>query len=98
MRAVKELEALNIRTGLVSNTDSRMREPELTLQTLGVGHSYLVTDLVIDDLGIQSYLDPVLLSEEQGIEKPSAEIFQRACNIAGVQLGEVLHVGDELKA
>ena len=95
---MQELKALNIRTGLVSNTDSRMREPELTPQTLGVRHSYFVTGLVIGDLGIEPYLDPVLLSEEQGVEKPSAEIFQRACNIAGVQLGEVLHVGDELKA
>lgn len=43
-------------------------------------------------------LDPVLLSEEQGVEKPSVEIFQRACDWAGVQMGEVLHVGDELRA
>lgn len=55
-------------------------------------------DLVIGDLGISSYLDPVLLSEEHGVEKPSVEIFQRACSMADVQLGEVLHVGDELKA
>ena len=58
----------------------------------------LPTGSVIEDLGILSYLDPVLLSEEQGVEKPSLEIFQRASNGAGVQLDEVLHVGDELKA
>ncbi|KAI0093338.1 HAD hydrolase subfamily IA REG-2-like protein [Irpex rosettiformis] len=76
---LRDLKELDVRTGLVSNTDSRMH-------------------LVIGDLGIASYLDPVLLSEEQGVEKPSKEIFQRACHIAGVQLDEVLHVGDELKA
>jgi len=76
---LQRLQDLNIRIGLVSNTDTRMRS-------------------VFADLGILSYLDPVLLSEEQGIEKPSFEIFRRACEEGDVQLQEVLHVGDELKA
>ena len=45
-----------------------------------------------------SFLDPVLLSEEQGVEKPSAEIYRRACERAGVKTTEIVHVGDELKA
>ena len=53
---------------------------------------------VVTDLGLLPYLNPLLLSEEQGVEKPSLEMFQRACRTAGVQPGEVLHVGDELKA
>lgn len=57
-----------------------------------------VVGSVVTDLGLLPYLDPLLLSEEQGVEKPSLEMFQRACRVAGVQPGEVLHVGDELKA
>lgn len=53
---------------------------------------------VIADLGISSYLDPVLLSEEEGVEKPSLQMFLRAWERAGVSRDEVLHVGDELKA
>ena len=54
---------------------------------------------MIEDLGILSYLDPVLLSEEQGVEKPSLEMFERACARAGgIEMKEVLHVGDELRA
>ncbi|KAJ3553103.1 hypothetical protein NM688_g3796 [Phlebia brevispora] len=76
---LKQLHAMNIRTGLVSNTDVRMRA-------------------VLEDLQVLPLLDPVLLSEEQGVEKPSAEMFRRARERAGVQLGEIVHVGDELKA
>jgi len=73
------LKELNIRTGLVSNTDSRM------LQAL-------------DDLDATRYFDPILISEQEGIEKPAAEIFRRACDRVRVERGETLHVGDELVA
>ncbi|KIP01962.1 hypothetical protein PHLGIDRAFT_96511 [Phlebiopsis gigantea 11061_1 CR5-6] len=73
------LRALNIRTGLVSNTDSRMRS-------------------VLADLDASSYLDPIVLSEEEGVEKPSLQIFLRAFQRAGMERSEVLHVGDELEA
>ncbi|KAL7281252.1 hypothetical protein ACG7TL_004560 [Trametes sanguinea] len=49
---VKKLKELNIRTGLISNTDARMRA-------------------VIEDLDLIPHLDTVLLSEEEGVEKPS---------------------------
>ncbi|EMD37729.1 hypothetical protein CERSUDRAFT_114362 [Gelatoporia subvermispora B] len=77
--ALQRLEALNIRTGLISNTDARMRA-------------------VLEDLGVLPLLDPVLLSEEEGVEKPSREIYLRACARAGVRPEEVVHVGDELAA
>ncbi|KAI0081274.1 HAD hydrolase subfamily IA REG-2-like protein [Panus rudis PR-1116 ss-1] len=73
------LKELNIRTGLVSNTDARMRA-------------------VLEDLDIMKYLDPFLISEAEGVEKPSAEIYARACSRAGVNGSEVIHVGDELEA
>lgn len=58
----------------------------------------LATEAVIEDLGLLPYIDAVLLSEEEGIEKPSREIFLRACSRVGVSMHEALHVGDELAA
>ena len=53
---------------------------------------------VLADLEVLPLLNPVLLSEEEGVEKPSLAIFRRACERAGVQTQEILHVGDELRA
>lgn len=52
----------------------------------------------LDDLGATRYLDPILISEREGIEKPAADIFMRACSRVGIEPGETLHVGDELDA
>lgn len=41
-------------------------------------------------------LDPVLISGNEGIEKPAAEIFLKACERAGVLPEQALHIGDEL--
>ncbi|KAI0829620.1 HAD hydrolase subfamily IA REG-2-like protein [Trametes gibbosa] len=76
---LRRLRGSGVRTGLVSNTDARMRA-------------------VIEDLGLVQHLDVVLLSEDEGVEKPSREIFERACTRLGVTTpGEVVHVGDELE-
>ena len=52
----------------------------------------------LKDLGAHTALDHVLISEAEGVEKPAATLFLRACTRAGVQPGEALHVGDELEA
>jgi len=72
---------MNIRTALVSNTDSRMHA-------------------VLRDLNLSSFLDPIVLSEEAGVEKPSRDIFLRVClesmcnsKVTPIQC---VHVGDEL--
>src|SRR5258706_2163287 len=53
---------------------------------------------VLEDLGALRYLDPVLLSEEVGIEKPAGGIWTRALKVAGMMSSrETLHVGDDLK-
>jgi FMN phosphatase YigB (HAD superfamily) len=53
---------------------------------------------VLEDLGALRYLDPVLLSEEVGIEKPAGGIWTRALKVAGMMSShEALHVGDDLK-
>jgi beta-phosphoglucomutase-like phosphatase (HAD superfamily) len=94
--SVQGLRDSNVKTGLVSNTDTRMSTSHL-FYILFCSYAYSAGS-VIADLGIASYLDPVILSEEEGIEKPSLQIFLRACQRAGVERDEVLHVGDELKA
>lgn len=56
--------------------------------------------LVLNDLEVSSLLQPLLLSEEVGIEKPDLEIFRMARNDFSLQgtirADESLHVGDEL--
>ncbi|KAG8808215.1 hypothetical protein FRC19_006056 [Serendipita sp. 401] len=76
---IEALSQRGIQTGLVSNTDKRMR-------------------LVLEDLGVLSMLSPALFSSEEGVEKPSSEIWHRALQRAEVQAPDALHVGDELDA
>ncbi|KAG2150473.1 HAD-like domain-containing protein [Suillus clintonianus] len=77
---LRRLHQMNIRTALISNTDTRMRS-------------------VLKDLEIAPYLDPILLSEEVGIEKPDVGVFRLAF---GTQLDPIklqgVHVGDELES
>lgn len=94
---VQALEESGIRTGLVSNCDAPMREQCLPFESQ-------LPDLhppqgdALEDLGALRYLDPVLLSEEQGIEKPAREIWAQALKVAGmVSSHETLHVGDDLQ-
>jgi len=60
---------------------------------------------VIQDLQLPLCLNPILLSEEEGIEKPSKDIFMRALQrvrtdekTGGITIipSECLHIGDEL--
>lgn len=57
-------------------------------------------DAVLRDLDVASYFDPVILSEEKGIEKPSSGIFLNACREPNgshtLNPEECVHVGDEL--
>ena len=45
--------------------------------------------------GINSYFDAVLISEEQGVHKPSPIIFKRALNAIDGKKSEALMVGDD---
>ncbi|TFK73991.1 HAD-like protein [Pluteus cervinus] len=62
---------------------------------------------VLEDLGFPSTLAPIILSEEEGVEKPSPEIFMRALQKVNdanlrtegfkpIEPRECVHVGDEL--
>ncbi|GJJ06109.1 hypothetical protein Clacol_000298 [Clathrus columnatus] len=51
---------------------------------------------VIADLGLSTYLDIVVVSEEEGIEKPDKEIWQRTCSRLNIHTSKACHTGDEL--
>lgn len=72
---LQKLTAMNIRSGVVTNTDSRIRS-------------------ALKDLAILRFLDPVVVSQEEGVEKPNSEIWRRAAERAGVPLANIVHVGD----
>ncbi|MES5952187.1 HAD-IA family hydrolase [Bacillus fungorum] len=50
--------------------------------------------LNIRALGIDKYMDIILVSEQEGIKKPQAEIFLRALARLGVSPEESVYVGD----
>ena len=52
----------------------------------------------IKGLGIQSYLDAVLISDIEGVRKPQLEIFQSAMDKLGVLAANSTFVGDNLDA
>jgi len=51
-----------------------------------------------DDLGIGKYFDDRVFSDEIGIRKPEARIFETALAHLGLRPEEVVHVGDDLEA
>ncbi|KAK0212758.1 HAD-like domain-containing protein [Desarmillaria ectypa] len=73
------------------------------IRTAVISNSDSRTRSVLKDLGFPKYLDPIVLSEEEGIEKPCKEIFIRALETINrntnppIELRECLHVGDELE-
>ena len=91
---------MNVRTGLISNSDVRMRmcQHAWFVQVVRLVDP-AVLGSVLTSLGISSFLHPVVLSEEEGIEKPDSEIFRCAFKQAldGTHLDQGVHVGDELQ-
>lgn len=53
---------------------------------------------LLDQAGLSSLLDPIVISEEVGYRKPRPEIFRAALEQLGVDPSEALHVGDTLVA
>jgi phosphoglycolate phosphatase-like HAD superfamily hydrolase len=90
---VKELRALGIKTGVVSNAD-----PRICRSLMGLKADQIVKTL--EALGILPLLSyPPVLSWNVEATKPSSEIFERACEICEEEPGQgVMMVGDELKA
>lgn len=53
---------------------------------------------VLERAELLAHFDPVVISEDVGIRKPRAEIFEAVLSPLGLAPGEVLHVGDSLSA
>ncbi|KAF7975037.1 hypothetical protein HWV62_10517 [Athelia sp. TMB] len=70
---------------------------EMEIQTVILSNSDSRMRLVLDSLGIASYMNLVLLSEESGVEKPNQEMFKLLFKDAALKPEECLHVGDELE-
>jgi FMN phosphatase YigB (HAD superfamily) len=91
--AVKELKALGIKAGVVSNAD-----PRICRSPMGLNADQIVKTL--EALGILPLLSyPPILSWDVEAAKPSSEIFEQACEVCEEEPGQaVMMVGDELKA
>jgi putative hydrolase of the HAD superfamily len=51
---------------------------------------------ILDERGIGTHFDAVLISADEGFEKPSTELFGRALERLSVAPQQALHVGDNL--
>ncbi len=49
---------------------------------------------MLDENGLLEYLDVLCFSDEVGVPKPGAEIFEKALAGLGVNPPEAIHVGD----
>jgi FMN phosphatase YigB (HAD superfamily) len=74
------------------------------LKVIPVTHGGPGVGKVLKDLSFPDSLQPIVLSEEEGIEKPSKQIFMQAVELVNRELRaesiirpeECLHIGDEL--
>ena len=78
-----ELKRQGYRVGLISNTGRTWGRFLRPIQ---------------DGFGIGKYFDDRVFSDELGIRKPEAGIFEAALEHLGLRPGEVVHVGDDLEA
>jgi putative hydrolase of the HAD superfamily len=78
-RAVQELAARGVTLGIVSNTG---RTPGVVLRQ------------VLERYGLLDYFGAISYSDEVGIRKPAAEIFEVTLARAGVGAAEAVHIGD----
>jgi putative hydrolase of the HAD superfamily len=77
----------------VKHTLDELRRRELRLAVVTNGPS-VMQRRKLAALGIEHAFDAILVSEEEGVSKPDAEIFRRALERCGVAAHEALFVGD----
>jgi putative hydrolase of the HAD superfamily len=53
---------------------------------------------LLTELGVSTWIDLLVVSAEEGLEKPDAAIFQRACARLEVAPARAVHVGDDPQA
>ncbi|KZT44207.1 HAD-like protein [Sistotremastrum suecicum HHB10207 ss-3] len=78
----------------VLKTLERLREMGIKIGVVSNADSRIRS--VLDDLNVAPLLDTILLSEEEGIEKPNKEIWVRALSRVGCSSAEAMHVGDDI--
>jgi HAD superfamily hydrolase (TIGR01549 family) len=61
-------------------------------------HTNLAQLKKVETLGFAPYFEAIITSEEAGVEKPHARIFELALQALGVQSGRAVMVGDDLEA
>jgi len=49
---------------------------------------------VIAEAGLTPFLETIVISEEEGLRKPSRELFERACARMSAAPGECIYIGD----
>lgn len=49
-------------------------------------------------IGLDQYMDHIILSHDEGISKPNPAIFQKLSTISGVSPKRILHIGDNFLA
>lgn len=70
----------------------RLREQGVSLGIVSNHHTGIRR--VLEEMGIAGYFDPVVISEEVGLNKPDAAILELACERAGAKPEQCLYVGD----
>lgn len=70
----------------------RLRERGVSLGIVSNHHTGIRR--VLEEMGIAGYFDPVVISEEVGLNKPDAAILELACERAGAKPEQCLYVGD----
>lgn len=79
LETIQELEAANIRIGLVCDT--------------GLTPGRIVREL-LDGVGLLAHLEVQCFSDEVGVPKPGNEIFAKALAELGCRPPEAIHIGD----
>ena len=79
----------------VLSTMKTLKKQRLTLGLLTNLHQEIGP--ICQELGVASYLDFTVTSEEAGADKPQSPIFLVALERAGVDALEAIHVGDQYK-
>ncbi|MFN2612184.1 MAG: HAD family hydrolase [Solirubrobacterales bacterium] len=74
---------------------ARLRERGL--KTVVVSNWDCSLPAVLDRVGLGAWLDGAVSSAQAGARKPDPAIFEPALELAGVQPGEVVHVGDTVE-
>jgi len=55
----------------------------------------LISNLIIGDVGLESYLDIIVTAKDVGANKPAPPIFLAALERAGVDASEAVYIGDQ---